>query len=198
MKIKYAGPKVIFTKQGVDFNNNKDDKYIYINIAIQLYKAFEHDYKDNEVYVYDSSLKRLSDSDMMEFIKNRFLDYDYLVKKAKENANGYFDYEIQKVENQKHTLDSIEYDTWIKNIKLMEDYVIQRHFNKNMYYSLVNGVSNLIKKNSIKQIHLPMFQNFVHILHSIQGSLKQTPYPKNSKVDIYKKGDDLIARMDIE
>lgn len=198
MKIKYAGPKVIFTRHGVDFDNNKDDKYTYINIAIQLHKAFEHEYNEGEIYVYDGSSKRLNDDDMMEFIVKKFPSHEHLIEEARQKANGYFQHEKEKVENQKDLLDIVEYNTWLKNIELMKDYVLQRHFNKNMYYFLVQEVSTLIKKHSIKQVHLPMYQNFIHVLHSIQGALKLVPNPKSSKININEKEGNLIAILEID
>ncbi len=197
MTLKYVGPKVIISKNGVEFDNNKDDKYVYINIAIQLYKAFSHEYNDDEVYVYNTDAKRLNDSEIMKFISSSFPDYEEHIKKDKESADKYFEHEMQKVEKQKDILNSLEYEAWIKNIKLLKNYVLQRHFNKNIYYLLVGKVSECIKKHSIRQIHLPMYQNFMHVAHSIQGALKETPNPKQSKIDIHEKNGKMFVNLDI-
>lgn len=197
MEIKYAGPKVLFSRKGIDFDNNKDDKFVYLNIAVQLLRAFNHEYQPGEKYVYDASSKRLNDNDILKFMQENFAQYDELVKKAQVDAEGYFEHEIKKAQSQKDMMSEIEYDSWIKNIELMKNYVLQRHFNKNIYYALIEKISLTLKKNGIAQIHAPMFQNFIHVLHSIQGTLKKKPEPKSSHLNIYEKDGILMASLDI-
>lgn len=198
MKIKYAGPKVMFTKHGIEFDNNKDDKYVYINIAIQLYQAFDHEYKPNEQYIYDTSTKRLTEDQMMTFAKKNFENFDELVKDAQQKAVIYYDSEMAKVENLRESLEDIEYHTWIKNIELMKSYVEQRQFNKSIYYAIISAIGKNIKKYDIKNINVPMYQSFMHVLNSIAGVLKMRPEPKDSKMQIYEKDGSLIIELDVK
>lgn len=195
MKIKYAGPKVIFSRQGVDFDNNKEDKYAYLNIAIQIFKAFEHDYAPGEKYVYNSSTKRLSDSEILDFIRATFPNHDKLLEQAKEDANSFFAQEKERATNRKPLISEEEFNSWIKNVELMEEYIMQRHFNKNIYYTVINRIGKRMKDRNIGEIHTPMFQKFVHVLHSLQGVLSQNPNPLSSTVDFYTKDDVLMVQL---
>lgn len=197
MDIKYAGPKVLFSKYGIDFDNNKDDKYIYLNIAIQLSKAFNHKYSLGEKYVYDTSSKRLSDSEVLSFVIKAFPNHNELLKQASKEAKELFSEELQKANNLKHTISEAEYNSWVKNINLMEDYIIQRAFNKIIYYALITKIANSLKKQNIAEVHAPMYQNFVHVFHSLKGALKQKPEPKDAKIEIYEKNEILMTSLEI-
>ncbi len=197
MKLSYAGPKVLFTRSGIDFDNNKDDKYIYLGIAVELLKAFDHEYKPNQKYTYSASSTRLSDDDIMTYIKSSFDNYDVLLKQAHDDAQGYYEHEVQKANGQKEHISELEYSSWIKNIELMEKYVLQRHFNKNIYYAVIEKVALCLKKHGITQIDAPMFQNFVHVLHSIQGALKEKPEPKSSHIDLHEEDGSLMVSLSV-
>ncbi len=197
MEVKYAGPKVVLGKNGIEFDNSKDDKYIYINVAIQIYNAFLHVY-DDKIYTYDTHCKRLNDDEIMDFIKNNFPNYKQEIKKAEDRAEWYFEHEMKNVEIHKDMLSSAEYETWVKNVKLLKNYVLQRHFNKNIYYLLIDKISECIKQSSTQQMYFPMYQNFVHIAHSIQCALNEDPNPKTSKMDIYEKDGKMIVGLDID
>lgn len=195
MKIKFAGPKVIFSRRGVDFDNNKEDKYVYLNIAIQIFKAFEHDYTPGEKYVYNSSTKRLTDSEILDFIRATFQNHNKLLEEAKEEASNFFKQEKEQAQKHQALISEEEFNSWIKNIELMKDYTIQRHFNKNIYYTVINRISKRMKDRNIGEIHTPMFQKFVHVLHSLQGALSQNPNPLSSSLDIYTKDDTLMVQL---
>lgn len=195
MKIQYAGPKAIFTRQGVDFDNNKEDKYVYLNIAIQIFKAFEHEYTPGEKYVYNNSSKRLSDSETLEFIRATFSNHSKLLEQAKEQANEFFIQEKEQAKKHQALISEEEYNSWIKNIELMKEYTIQRHFNKNIYYTVIDRIGKRMKDRNIGEIHTPMYQKFMHVLHSLQGVLAKKPNPLSASLDIYSKNDKLMIQL---
>lgn len=197
MEIKYAGPKVVFSKHGIDFDNNKDDKYIYLNIAVQLAKAFDHDYLPDEKYIYDMASKRLSDSEILSFVIKSFPNHNELLKQAQKDAENFFVDEMEKVNHQKAMISESEYNSWVKNIELMKDYVIQRRFNKVIYYAIIEKIAKSLKTQGVVQIHAPMYQNFVHVFHSLKGPLKEKPEPKESKIEIYEENGKLMANLNI-
>jgi hypothetical protein len=83
------------------------------------------------------------------------------------------------------------------NIKIMHDYLVQRAINKRIYYCAVDALAQLVKKDHINYIVVPMFQKFTHVLHSIQGSLLKQKFPIDTKLDIYKKDDELVAKLQV-
>lgn len=197
MKISYVGPKVLFTRHGVDFDNNKEDKYVYLNIALQIHKALDHNYNIGEKYIYDINSKRLNDDEILSFVKDSFPEHNELFTEAAKSAKEYLENEIEKVEKLKNTLEAIEYEGWKKNIALMENYVKQRQFNKKIYYAIINLIVKNLKHFSIKEINAPMFQTFSHVFHSIQGALKQKPDAKSSNLEIYEKDGVIMLKLNI-
>lgn len=195
MRIKYVGPKVIFSRHGIDFDNNKEDKYAYINIAIQIYQAFEHEYNPGEKYVYNTSSKRLSDSEILDFIHKNFSHHDKLLEDAKQDANEYFEREKKRAAYRQGLISEEEYNSWIKNIDLMQDYTIQRYFNKKIYYAIINKIGERIKQRNIAEVHAPMYQKFVHVLHSLQGVLSKKPNPLNSTLEIFEQEGTLMVKL---
>jgi hypothetical protein len=79
----------------------------------------------------------------------------------------------------------------------MHDYLIQRSINKRAYYCVVDVLADVIKKEKIDYIVVPMFQTFLHTLHSVQGSLIKLRQPILSDLDIYKENDKLFIKLKI-
>jgi len=65
MNIKYAGPKPIISHRGINFDNNKEDKYVYLNVAVQILKSLDHEYVKDKVYTYDITAQRLSEDELV-------------------------------------------------------------------------------------------------------------------------------------
>jgi hypothetical protein len=40
-----------------------------------------------------------------------------------------------------------------------------------------------------------MFQKFAHVLHSVQGVLREQRFPIDTKLDIYEKDGKLLAKL---
>lgn len=57
MKIKYAGPRPQISHHGVSFKDGKEDKYVYLMIALQILKAIDKDYEEKKSYSYDLETK---------------------------------------------------------------------------------------------------------------------------------------------
>ena len=51
--------------------------------------------------------------------------------------------------------------------------------------------------NHIDFIVVPMYQKFVHVLHSVQGSLLRQKVPIDTRIDIYQEGDELLAKLKV-
>ena len=79
----------------------------------------------------------------------------------------------------------------------MHDYIIQRSINKSVYYCAINALAKLLKQDHIDHIITPMYQKFVHVLHSVQGVLKQEKFPIDTKIDIYKEQGQLFVKLQV-
>lgn len=197
MNIKYAGPKVIISRRGLDFDNNKEDKYVYLNIAVQLLEAFDHDHTPGQVYTYDTSSQRLSDGELLAYVTKNFDESATFLANVQKDAQWYVDHEHEQVERQRPLMSEEECRAWLKNIELMKNYVIQRHFNKRIYYALINKLGIVLKEKHITQINAPMYQKFAHVLHSVQGVLKQNKPSIDSKIAIFEKEGTLTIQLTI-
>jgi hypothetical protein len=79
----------------------------------------------------------------------------------------------------------------------MRDYLIQRSINKRVYYCAINALAELAKEDHIDYIIAPMFQTFIHVLHSVQGSLERQKSPIDTKLDIYRENGKLLVKLQV-
>ena len=69
MELKYVGPKPVISHTGIEFDNNKEDKFIYLNIVVQILKALNHSYFEDKTYSYDADTRRLDNNDLLNELK---------------------------------------------------------------------------------------------------------------------------------
>jgi hypothetical protein len=197
MNIKYAGPKPIISFRGINFDNNKEDKYVYLNVAVQILKSINHEYIQNKVYTYDIKAQRLSENELVDELRKCCANFDELVKSQNHNIEKEVEDLIQRA-HENAILNNEEKIVLEKNIEIMHDYLIQRSINKRVYYCVIDKLATVIEEAKIDHIIVPMFQTFLHTLHSIQGSLANLKQPILSDLDIYKEGEGLLIKLKIK
>ena len=197
MKLQYVGPKVNISKNGIDFDNNKEDKFVYLNIALQLLKALDHEYISDKVYTYDTNAAYLDQNDIEQMVHQYCDNINSVATEAEEAVGHYLNYEIKRAQNSK-TLNDDEKEVLINNLTIMRSYMIQRTVNKTVYYCIINKLADVVKKDHIDYVIAPMFQKFAHVLHSIQGVLRNQKAPIDSKMEIYEEGGKLLAKLNIQ
>lgn len=196
MELKYVGPKPIISHTGIEFDNNKEDKYIYLNIVVQLLKALDHDYFDDKTYVYGADTRRLSPSELFSELKKYCPNINSLMEKENHSVEDEIEHQIQRA-HENSVLKDADKQTLENNIKIMHDYLVQRSINKTVYYCAVHALADLLKKGHIDHIIVPMYQNFFHVLHSVQGALKTQKFPVETNIDIYKENSQLLVRFQV-
>lgn len=196
MKLKYAGPKPIISHTGIEFDNNKEDKYVYINIALQLLKALSHTYHEDKKYVYQANTSRISDNELLDEAKKYCPDINSLMDKQNHVIEEEVQHQLQRAhanlvigDDNKKVLEN--------NINMMHDYLVQRSVNKTVYYCLINALAKLLQEGNIDYIIVPMFQSYFHVLHSVQGSLQLQKFPIHTKLDIYKEKGELLTQLKV-
>ncbi|MDD5401346.1 MAG: hypothetical protein PHQ93_09190 [Sulfurimonas sp.] len=197
MSLKYAGPKPIISHTGIEFDNNKEDKYVYINIATQILKSINHEYVNNEVYSYNIKTSRFSGDDLLQELKNICPNIDEVMKLQNHNVEDEINHNIKRV-HENMVLSEADKIILENNIKLMHDYMIQRSINKKVYYCVIDRLSDMVHKTKISYIIVPMFQTFLHTLHSLQGSLRERKQPIESDIEIYKENGQLFIKLKIK
>lgn len=196
MKLNYAGPKPLISHTGVEFDLNKEDKYVYINLAIQILKAIDHEYYEDRKYSYRTETARLSPDLLEAEVKEYCPHYDEIVKEQKSLIDEKLEEELTRIkESTLYT--EIEKETYLNNYKMMYDYIEQRSINKRLYYCIIERLAEVVKKDNLDYIVTPMYQTFVHILHSIQGAIASQKFPMDTNLEIYSEDSTLYAKLDI-
>jgi hypothetical protein len=193
--IKYAGPKATISHTGISFDTNKEDKYVYLDIATQLLEALDHDYIENKAYMHTLE-KHFSNDEIIAIVKKRCSDFDNLVNEIDHEIEELLDEDMQRA----HTnciLHDEEKEILEKNIQIMHDYMIQRSINKGVYYCVMRHLADVVAKDHIDRITLPMQQNYMHVLHSLQGTLIKETKPIDTDLSIYEQDSKLYVTLKV-
>jgi len=196
MELKYVGPKPIISHTGIEFDNNKEDKFAYLNIVLQLLKALDHEYFNDKTYIYEADTHRYSNDELSRELRRYCPDIDKLINKENHNIEDEIKHNMQRA-RESDTLDEESKTVLKNNIKIMHDYLVQRSINKSVYYCAIDALAELLKKDHIDHIIVPMFQKYAHVLHSVQGSLRQQEFPIDTKLDIYQENGKLLAKLQV-
>lgn len=170
MKLKYTGPKELISAFGISFKKGKDDKYVYIYPAFQIYNAIHHDYEKDIVYTHNIEGKRLNDEELL--LKLLSLEENLKNKIAQEiiEIEKYLDNEIKESE-ERTDLNIEERRVYKNNLIIMKNYRVQRQTNKIVYKELIGILVDDIFKNKLKEINAPFNERFWHVFQTIQGEL---------------------------
>jgi hypothetical protein len=195
MVLKYVGPKPIISHRGIEFDQNKEDKYVYLGIVVELIKALDHKYIEDKKYIYKET-KDLSSLEIIKVLKKYCKNLDDLLDKTKHDIEDEIKDNIDRA-NESETLSDIDKEVLTNNLNMMHDYMIQRAINKSVYYCAMNVLADIVKRDHIDYITTPMMQKYVHVLHSLQGSLLKEKFPIDTELDIYKEKDELFATLKV-
>jgi len=196
MELKYVGPKPIISHTGILFDNNKEDKFVYLNIIVQLLKSLNHNYIKDKVYTYNTDTNRLSNQELYDELKKFCPQVKTLMERQNHDMSEEIEHNIKRA-HENAILSEEDKEVLQNNIKIMQDYLIQRSINKSVYYCAVDELAKLVKKDNIDYIIVPMFQTFAHVLHSVQGSLKKQKTSIDTKLDIYQEDGKLLAKLKV-
>jgi hypothetical protein len=196
MQLHYVGPKPIISHTGVEFDTNKEDKYVYISIAVEFIKALSHEYIEDRLYTYDFNKKIESEDELMSELQKICPNFKEQLEKEKKLAENELETHISKVKDSL-TLKSEEKEVYVKNLNLMYEYIVQRSVNKSTYYCVLEKLAELVKKDHIDHIVVPMQTLLMHVLHSIQGVLREQKFPIDTKMELFKKDGKIHAKLSV-
>jgi hypothetical protein len=197
MQIKYVGPKPIIKPGGISFDNEYDDKYTYLNIAVQLLKALDRDFFEDNTYNYETDSKRLNDEEILEGIKQYCTDAQNNVESFVAAAKAEIAEDIRRAKEDTALADD-ERSALLHNLEIMHNYRVQFATNDALYNSAVTALANRVKERHIDYIIVPMFQRFAEILHSVQETLTQQNALIDTKFDIYEENGRLLAKLQVK
>ncbi len=197
MKLKYTGPKELISPHGVSFKKGKDDKYVYIHPAIQIYNAIHHDYEKNKIYTLNLEGKRLNDEDLTQKILLLRPEFKEYFEEQVDDIKNYLNKEIDSIDKLNEFTDE-EKKIYKSNLIIMKNYRIQRAFNKSVYRKLIETIVDDIFIHKLKEINAPFNERFWHIFQTIQGELSNHNHRSiGSKLDILHDNDYLSISLKI-
>lgn len=194
MTIKYAGPRPEISHHGIQFKDGKEDKYVYLIIAIQILKAIDKDYEEKKSYSYDTKTKRFTDAELLDIMNTYEPNLKETVMQEEIRYEEHLQEEIAHVKQRKD-LKEIERDTWIENLNIMQQYRIQRAVNKIYYIHCVADIAKVIKREKIKEIDTPFYEKYWHVLQTIQGTLSEGRDSVGTDLKVENTSEGMIAKM---
>jgi hypothetical protein len=197
MQIKYVGPKPLISKTEISFDPQYDDRYIYLNITVQLLRALDHQSFEEKTYQYPIDSQRLSDSDIINGLNKYCPNLESTVQTSIKAEQRIIDDEIKHVK-ENMPISETEKEALIKNMKMMQSYRLQYAINETVYNSAIQALATCVKEDHIDYIIVPMFQRFAAVLHSVQSELLEQKFPIDTKIDIYEENGKLMAKMEVK
>jgi len=197
MIFKYVGPKPLISHTGIEFDKNKEDKYIYLGIVTRLIEALDHPYIENKKYVCQDDEYMVSTKEEVLHILQKYCEnLNELLDKTNYTVEDEIEHNIQRAHESK-TLNDVEKEVLINNINMMHDYMLQREVNKSVYYCAMDVLAKIAQKDHIDYIQTPFSQGYMHVLHSLQGSLFETKASVLTKLDVFEENDILYVKLKV-
>ncbi|MDY0052603.1 MAG: hypothetical protein RBR65_08680 [Aliarcobacter sp.] len=181
MQLEYAGLKPVISEHGISFKDGKEDKFIYLAIAIDILNALDHIYEQKKTYSHEVNNKPLSPNEIINIILKYHPNLEETVNNEINSYTLHLDEEEKTVENRTHLLD-IEKEAYRSNLKLMRKYKIQRAKNKIFYFHCIETIVETIIRYKIKEVDTPFNERFWHILQTIEGKLAEHKISSNLKI----------------
>ena len=193
-KVQYVGPRVEISNQGITYRKAKEDKYVYLMVALKILKSIDNDYEKKQAYIHHFENKALEEEVLHTILKC----YESGVEEEGKNYELKMQQEIENIQNVPHLTD-IDKEVWIKNIELMKVYRIQRAINKIYYIHCIQDIVHVIKHKKIKEITTPFNKSFFHVLNSIRGALTTGIYSVNTIVtEERNKDNNIVVKLYID
>lgn len=196
MQVKYVGPKPLISETGISFDSQHDDRYTYLNIAVQLLQALDHHYFEEKTYYYAVDSQRLSDNEIVEGLKTYCSDLETMVQQSIDTEQSVIDSEIRRAKEKSNISEEAK-EILLKNIEIMRNYRLQYATNETLYNCAVRSLAKQVRQEHIDYIVVPLFQRFAAVLHSVQDELSSQKVPLDSKMEIYEEDGKLMARMEV-
>ena len=197
MKIKYAGPRPVISHHGVTFKEGKEDKYVYLEDAIDILISIDNDYSNVHAYSHNIRTEDLTDDEMQDCIAQYHPDLQEVMAQEIVSYEEHLAEEKNIATNQVF-LNKSEREALEANHDIMHDYRLQRAKNKIFYEHIVQTICEVIKREKIKEIDTPFHEKFWHILQTIEGELAVGRHSIGSSLKVEKQKDEMVARLLIE
>ena len=170
VKVKYVGPRVEISHHGINYIKDKEDKYVYLMVALEILRDIDNDYEKQASYAHCYERHILDESEVHTLLKMYEEDVEVHVNSEYETYTHKIKHELEFVKGLSH-LSDLEKEVWMKNIELMKSYRLQRAINKIYYEHCITNIRKLIVHKKIKELITPFNKDFFHVINSLKGQL---------------------------
>ena len=168
--LAYVGPKVEISNHGVVYRKDKEDKYVYLGVALEILKDIDNDYDKKSAYSHHFKSIKLAEEELHKILSKYENELDQSIREECNRFEDKIAHEIAFVQNLKK-LSNIDKEVWIKNIEIMREYRIKRERNKMYYTHCIEDIVTVIKDKKLKEISAPFNKDFFHVFNTIKGAL---------------------------
>jgi hypothetical protein len=169
-KLHYVGPRVEISHHGVAYRQSKEDKYVYLMVALEILKDIDNDYEIKPSYSHNFKNKALEESDLYTILECYESNVEECITEECEKYKQKLLHELAFIQKIPH-LTETDKEIWIKNIEIMKEYRIQRAINKMYYMHCIQNIVQVIHDKKIRVITAPFNQCFFHVFNTLRGAL---------------------------
>lgn len=163
-------------------------------MLLKYLKAIDKDYEEKPFYSYDTSTKDFLMMKFLDMILSYEPDLKEVVVKEEMDFEKHLEDEIEQVQSRTD-LKEIEKRAWVNNFNIMKKYRIQRAINKIYYIHCIKQISEVIKREKIKEIDTPFYEKYWHVLQTIQGSLSSGRDSYGSDLKVESDENTMVAKL---
>ena len=169
-KVEYVGPRVEISNHGMTYEFAKEDKYIYLWVALQILIDIDTDSDKHSSCSHTYNTSKFNEKDLHDILKREEENIEVRIKEEREE---YEEKKLHEIEHIRHIpyLTELDKAIWIRNTEIMQEYRIQRAVNKMYYVHIVKNIVQIFIDKRIKQIQVPFNKKFFHVLNTIKGAL---------------------------
>ena len=170
LKVKYVGPHVDISQHGIHYKKDKEDKYVYLMVALEILKDIDNDYEQKASYSHCFTLGKFDEDTLHNVLHTYEEEVETHVEQEYQTYQDKIKHEIAFVNGLSH-LKEVEKEVWVKNIELMKSYRLQRAINKIYYTHCIENIRKLFIHKGIKELMTPFNKDFFHVINSLKGVL---------------------------
>ncbi|WP_198305757.1 hypothetical protein [Arcobacter vandammei] len=190
MNFEYIGFRPVISQHGVSFKQGKNDKYIYLPYAYEIFDAVNSDYDVNKNHSYSVKIDETNIDKLYKALLSIKPNLDDDINSKLEEYKKHLKSKHNEIENREH-MNDIERNIYLNNLDSMKLYRINRAKNKIFYYIAMYTIADLIRNKRIKKLDIPFNEKFWHTLKTLQGVLSAekvssnlTTYEKDGRINL--------------
>lgn len=195
--LEYVGPRVEISNHGIVYRKHKEDKYVYLGVALEILKGIDNDYTEKSSYTYHIDTIKLEEENLQNTLTYYEDEFEKCIIKECKRYKEKIEHQIEYIKTLPYLTD-IDKEVWIKNIEIMKEYKIKRSINKMYYIHCIQNMVKVIKDKSIKNITVPFNKNFFHVINTLKGALITSKPSLDAKViEEHNRDGHLIVKLTI-